>query len=220
MSTPTTQSSRPKPKPNLRGAPSEKSHPRAPGLPSGRSMPKDSSSSSPLLRMRGEREAENERLFWSGGKPPRSFDKSNSLLDEELDMNSVDGLMSPPPPISSASRVPTTSDEDGDDTADGLSARGTDDEDDDASGSGEPTIVISKLRLEPTSTAPPSPPPSRPESQSSVVEPQTPAQVTNATTGTIPPPSIKTKVRRVRITADVERVCVSDTLSHWSSFHF
>ena len=216
------QASRPKPKPDPRGAPSDKSsRPRAPGLPSRKPIPKGPNNASPALRIR-EGEAENEQFFWSGGKPPRISDKSDSLLSEELDMGGLDALMSPPPAIASKSRPPITSGlgDDANDPADDLAGHetNTDDESDDASGSGEPTIVISKLRPEPASVAaPPSPPPSRPHSQYSFVEPQTPVSGNTAATEATVPPSTKTKVRRVRITADVERICVSLTFSAFFS---
>ena len=80
--------------------------------------------------------------------------------------------------------------------------------------SGEPTIVVSKLapRQEPLQPAaiklPPSEPPSRSSSQisqASSVEPQTPVQVEKQPTV---PPSTKTKVKRIRITSETERICV------------
>lgn len=217
MNSPFSALSSPTINPNpKRRAPPEKSRPRAPGPPSGKSIPKESNYSSPDLRSREEREAEHEQLFWSGGKPPRISDSSDSLLDEQLDMTGMDALMSPPPAIPRSSRVSISSspgtDADGSESDLSTHEANTDDETDGASESGEPTIVLSKLRHEPATAAPPappSPPLSRPHSQISVIEPQTPIQNHQAAAGTTAPPSTKTKVRRVHITADVERVCVS-----------
>jgi hypothetical protein len=223
-STSTTELPRPKlkPRPNSRAVATEKHRARAPAPPPGNSIPKGSNCTSPVARSGGERDAENEQLFWSGGKPPRIPDNSDSLLDEELDMGDMDTLMSPPPMPSSRS-VPTTPGEDANDTADDTSAVGgmnTDDENDDGLSSGEPTIVVSKIRLEPASApTPPSPPLSRlarPNSQKSAVEPQTPVQAGRVGSQTAAPPSLKTKVRRVRITAEVERISVSNALSSFS----
>lgn len=125
--------------------------------------------------------------------------------------------MSPPPAVPKSRRAPTIPVEETGKGADkSVDGTNTDEENDDESGSGEPTIIVSKLRHESASVAaPPSPPPSRlerPESQNSVNEPQTPIQAGRVATETAPP-STKTKVRRVRTSAEVERVCVSLVLS-------
>jgi hypothetical protein len=87
-----------------------------------------------------------------------------------------------------------------------------DDEEDD-SDSGEPTIVFSKLPHKSKSAAP-SPiaiplPPSRPHSQASTVELSTPIQANKHVPNRIDPLSTGTKIRRTRITPEMERVCVS-----------
>ncbi|KIJ36779.1 hypothetical protein M422DRAFT_50908 [Sphaerobolus stellatus SS14] len=94
-------------------------------------------------------------------------------------------------------------------------------EGEDDSDVGEPTIVVSKLtaprREEPVSPVsvelPPSLPPSRPASQLSQPKLRTPVQSGKQTESSIPPSTSKTKVRRPRITPEMERVCVKI----WSS---
>lgn len=190
---------------------------RAPGPPPGNSIPKGSNHAGSSSGSALERDAKDEQLFWSGGKPPRISDKSESLLDEELDMNDMDALMSPPS-VMPRSRDPMTPGEVANESADksAVSETNIDYESDEASGSesGEPTIVVSKLRLDPASVPiPPSRPPSqldRQDSQNSAIDPQTPVHAGKIAGAA--PSSSKTKAQRVRINAEVERVCVSNPL--------
>ncbi|KAF8524301.1 hypothetical protein BU17DRAFT_42929 [Hysterangium stoloniferum] len=117
-------------------------------------------------------------------------DKSDSLLDEELDMTGMDSMMSSihqeRPPLQKT-RDP-----------------GVDDD------GGEPTIVISKLPREskpPASSPAATPlPPSRSHSQASTIDLQTPVQESKHGLNRVDPPSTKTKIRRTRITPEMERV--------------
>jgi len=222
LSTPTSHVSQSKSKSKSRPAQSSQaqSRSRVPGPPPGKAIPHGNTKPANKTP-REDRDDEGERLFWSGKKPPRfNLEEaigSGSLLDEELDMSGMDALMSPTPSMPSSSRAPNTPEAPAGDYGDqeSFSTYGTSpvdddaenqDEDDDDDDSGEPTIVISKLAQPAPATAPPSPPPSRPISQTSTSEPQTPAH--DGKNVTAPPPSTKTKVRRVRVTPEVERVCV------------
>ncbi|KAF8591337.1 hypothetical protein K439DRAFT_995481 [Ramaria rubella] len=211
FSTPTTRTTKPKAKPHA--VANDKPRSRMPGPPSGKSIPQDLEHPNPGITTHEERE---EELFWSGKKPPRSVDQSESLLDEEIDMAGMDALMSPPPVMPNSSppmRRQRTA------THSSAYEPSIDEERQEEEGSdedtGEPTIVISKLRsltsAAPVTTSPvppPSPPPSRPESwTSAVAEPQTPIQHGQDAVENTAPPSTKSKIRRVRITTETERAC-------------
>lgn len=159
-----------------------------------------------------------EHLFWSGRKPS-ALSNADSLLSEELDMTGMDSLMSPSP-IKKKPFIHTNSEFEEKLTAynsaiPAIQSQGGQEDDNDydsESESGEPTIVVSKLAH--TSPVPEissdsliEPP--RPSSQAPSTPPHTPGQLVNSKDDAIIPPSTsKGKVRRIRITAEIERVCV------------
>jgi len=84
-------------------------------------------------------------------------------------------------------------------------------DDEEGSEVGDPTIVVSKLprNSKPSASSPAATPlpPSRPHSQASTRDLQTPIQENRHALNRADPPSTKTKVRRTRITPEMERVC-------------